>query len=969
MKWFSCFLIPCAFSLLAKEPLYEEVADLNRLKIETPSLSCQKRAKIRLKNGMQVLLISDPLATQSVAALCMGVGSWSDPTEYPGMAHFVEHMLFLGSQTYPEENSYTEQVTKNGGMLNAFTTNDRTVYAFLVKHDAFRDTLHHFSHMFIDPLFDASSMRRELRAVDQEHDKNIENELFRTFMVASEMGNPHHPNSRFKGGNRATLENLSRAVVVKWYQDNYSSDKSHLVLYSNKSIDELKGLTASYFCPVPLRASPRESLPQNLIPSDREGTVTHITPLTTRRELEIYWELPRSFFMDKEKSADRLVSHVLNSKHQGSLHSQLKEEKLITRICSGLDPLSKESGFYRISIELTPQGVEQKTRVHALLFEALNTLKKHGIPRYLFDEIYASAKLDYEYQERTSSFEWITDLAYEMAQEPLETFPQQSTLPSVYKIEKISDFLNHLDPRKAQYILKAPTRESGIAGEIYEKWSGAHYAVRQFDKSTLLDWNLAPSGNLNIYPKPNPYIPSNFELLTTQKGAERVPIPKLLVNDEYGKVYYWEDERYLVPQIAWMISFKTAHLEKSAKKFALLELFSKCLGHHLSEDAHYANSASLNHSIKIDDMCNLVLHVGGFHEKAPLFLEKIVDKLIKCSWTKEEFELSHALLMAEYQNFQKSPPYHQGLFLLRHAFLNNYPRVSEKLTALKETTYEDFVHFKTHFLKELYIEALLAGNVNREKAQEVWQMVRKRLNFTPLPEEKSMKTAYLDLPSDIGPFKVDQKIEALGSCTILGLQNPAPFSFKESASMTLLGAAMAPDFFDALRTKQQVAYIAKSFNKGLCQIFLVQSSTHKPEELIERFELFLEGYVNDFESKISETSFENIKDSLITKAKKPPESLFEMSELLYSLGFEYESNFHHVEKKIEAMSNLSYEEFKKSSLRCLSRKNPKRLALLIEGNAPEEKGFEYQHLSIEELKEISTYLTWREICEDNKTGS
>ena len=970
MKWFSCLLTLCVFPLLAKEPSYEEVADLNRLKIETPSLSCQKRAKIRLNNGMEVLLISDPLGTQSAAALCMEVGSWSDPTEYPGMAHFVEHLIHLGNQTYPEENSYSKHVTKNGGMLNAFTTNDRTVYAFLVKHAAFCDTLHRFSHMFIDPLFDASSMRRELRAVDQEHDKNIENESFRTSMILSEIGNPDHPNSRFKGGNRVTLENLPRAVVLKWYQENYSSDKSHLVLYSDKSIDALKKLTISHFCAAPLRKSPKARFSQKLISYGREGMVTHITPLTTGRELELYWELPRSFFTDKENNTDRLLSHILNSRHEGSLHSQLKEEKLITRISAGLDPLSKESGFYTISIELTPQGVKQRARVQTLLFQALKTLKKHGIPRYLFDEIYASAKLDYAYQERTSSFEWITHLAYEMAEEPLETFPQKSTLSSVYKPKKISDFLNHLDPHKAQYILKAPSEESQVGGEMYEKWSGAEYAVRKVDKSTLLDWSLAPSDTLSIYPKPNPYIPSNFELLTTQKGVERVPIPKLLTSDNYGKIYYWEDERYFVPEIAWIISFKTAYLEKSAKKFALSDLFRICLSDHLNEEAHYANAASLEHSIKTDDACKLILHLTGFHEKAAPFLEKIINALRTSTWTKEEFELGHASLMANYQSFQKSPPYHQGLSLLKHTFLNNYPRASEKLIALQETTYEDFIHFRTHLLKELYVEALLAGNMNKEKAQEVWQMVRKTLNFTPLTEEKSIETTYLALPSDVGPFKIGQKIEALGSCAILALQTGL-FSFKESASMSLLGTAMAPDFFDALRTKQQAAYIAKSFqvdeNGGLCQLFLVQSSTHKPEELIDRFELFLEGYVNDFESKISRKSFEEIKESLITKSKKPPESLFGMAELLYTLGFKYDSDFHHVEKKIEAMSSLSYEEFKKSALRCLARKNPKRLAFLIEGRAPEGKGFEYQHLSIEELKELATYLTWAEICDEKES--
>ena len=44
----------------------------------------------------------------AACALCVGVGSFSDPVDIPGLAHFVEHMVFMGSEKYPQENGFDE---------------------------------------------------------------------------------------------------------------------------------------------------------------------------------------------------------------------------------------------------------------------------------------------------------------------------------------------------------------------------------------------------------------------------------------------------------------------------------------------------------------------------------------------------------------------------------------------------------------------------------------------------------------------------------------------------------------------------------------------------------------------------------------------------------------------------------------------------------------------------------------------
>ena len=85
---------------------------------------------LRLANHLQVVLISDPSADSAAAAMDVNVGSASDPDELPGLAHFCEHMLFLGNAKYPVEGDLDAFLSQHGGSSNAFTASEDTCYFF-----------------------------------------------------------------------------------------------------------------------------------------------------------------------------------------------------------------------------------------------------------------------------------------------------------------------------------------------------------------------------------------------------------------------------------------------------------------------------------------------------------------------------------------------------------------------------------------------------------------------------------------------------------------------------------------------------------------------------------------------------------------------------------------------------------------------------------------------------------------------
>ncbi|XP_013911111.1 PREDICTED: insulin-degrading enzyme-like [Thamnophis sirtalis] len=156
---------------------------------------------LELANGIKAVLISDPTTDKSSATLDVHIGSLSDPINIPGLSHFCEHMLFLGTKKFPKENEYSQFLSEHGGSSNAFTSGEHTNYYFDVSHEHLEGALDRFAQFFLCPLFDESCKDREVNAVDSEHEKNLMNDSWRLFQLEKATGNPNHPFSKFGTGN------------------------------------------------------------------------------------------------------------------------------------------------------------------------------------------------------------------------------------------------------------------------------------------------------------------------------------------------------------------------------------------------------------------------------------------------------------------------------------------------------------------------------------------------------------------------------------------------------------------------------------------------------------------------------------------------------------------------------------------------------------------------------------------------
>ncbi|GMG31577.1 unnamed protein product [Ambrosiozyma monospora] len=205
--------------------------------LEKPDIDDRQYELIKLQNNLVALLIHDPTTDKSAAALDVNVGAFNDPPNLPGLAHFCEHLLFMGTEKYPSENSYSSYLSKNSGSSNAFTAALHTNYYFEISNQAFEGALDRFAQFFISPLFNPSCKDREIMAVDSENKKNLQNDNWRLYQLSKSTTNPSHPYHGFSTGNKVTLgdkplaDGLNvRDELLKFHEQYYSANLMRLVM-------------------------------------------------------------------------------------------------------------------------------------------------------------------------------------------------------------------------------------------------------------------------------------------------------------------------------------------------------------------------------------------------------------------------------------------------------------------------------------------------------------------------------------------------------------------------------------------------------------------------------------------------------------------------------------------------------------------------------------------------------------------
>ena len=414
----------------------------------------------------------------AACALCVGVGYLSDPAGIGGLAHYVEHMCFMGTRDFPDENGWSKHISKHGGTTNAETDAETTVYYFDIHPSHLKQTLRRFGSFFSCPLFKWSGSRREVQAIHNEFEQAAQNDDVREWQVLSSLTQPGHPYHRFGWGNQRSLVDEPkqaaldmRSELLHFHERHYSAARMTCVVIGREPLDLLQEWAADAFgpvvdCPTASSAMPPMTPTPPMAPMAPSSLpmLLHVDPLEQRRTMTLYWFVPpqRSAAHLASRPTD-FVGHLLGHEGSGSALSELKRRGWATELAAGIFSESDSTSvaaLMAVSVELTRSGVVAIDEIVCVVCGYLGLLSREAPPERLYDEMRDVAALSFRFAEREPEMEYARRLALSMQNRHApEATLSGDCLYGVYQPALVEQVIKEMTPAKLLMVLSIKEAE------------------------------------------------------------------------------------------------------------------------------------------------------------------------------------------------------------------------------------------------------------------------------------------------------------------------------------------------------------------------------------------------------------------------------------------------------------------------------------------------------------------------------
>lgn len=274
-----------------------------------------------LANGLRVTLRQVPGLKQSAAALRVAAGSHDVPLEWPGLAHFLEHLLFLGTERFPASQALMAYVQSHGGQVNASTRERTTDFFFELPTSAFSAGLERLSDMLAQPRMNPDDQLREREVLDAEFVAWSQDPTAQQELALYEGLPATHPLRGFHAGNRDSLKvelPAFQQALKSFHQQFYRSGQMTLSLVGPQSIEALRILAQQFAAALPVGDKVEQAATLPLAVNSYQQVGERSSHLLFALEA-----LP-----DSSAEALAFLCHWLNSAKPGGLLAHLQQQCL-----------------------------------------------------------------------------------------------------------------------------------------------------------------------------------------------------------------------------------------------------------------------------------------------------------------------------------------------------------------------------------------------------------------------------------------------------------------------------------------------------------------------------------------------------------------------------------------------------------------------------------------------------------------
>ncbi len=290
----------------------------------------------KLPNGVRVLVA--PLRdTQAVTVMVfVKVGSRYEARVLNGASHFLEHLMFKGTQRRPDTLTLSKELDSIGAEFNAFTSKDHTAYYIKATKEHVDLALDMLSDMLVNSKFDATELNRERGVIIEEINMYEDNPMAHIEDVLELGLYGNTPLGWSIAGTKKGITNMDRTAMLK-YKDQYYVGSNMLVVVAGNVPGNIQQRITKYFKNVPKRRTGNVFVPQRQFAKERVFLATKET-----EQVHLALAAPAFAYDDKRMDALSVLSILLGGTMSSRLFIEIRERKgLCYYIRAGANPYER----------------------------------------------------------------------------------------------------------------------------------------------------------------------------------------------------------------------------------------------------------------------------------------------------------------------------------------------------------------------------------------------------------------------------------------------------------------------------------------------------------------------------------------------------------------------------------------------------------------------------------------------------
>ncbi|MBC3766723.1 insulinase family protein [Neptunicella marina] len=838
-----------------------------------------------LENNLKVLVVQDTKCKKSAAAVSVNAGHFADPPQYQGLAHLLEHMIFQGSDAFPEANHLSQFIEQHGGHTNAYTGTEYSHFYFDVANDYFDEALQQFSAMLKSPSFTSDAIKKEITTIDAEFLSKQGDDLRRLYQVHKETCNQQHPFSQFSVGNQQTLpvDKITelKNALINHHQSFFTGSNATLCLISNHSVAQQMQLAKQYFSSLAQGTTVSRTLPA-LYAQNNLAVKLHINPKKDAKRLILtFATVPQK--QDFKSKPLQIIGHILGEEGRGSLLCYLKEQNWATSMSAGPGITGSNFCDFNINLQLTDEGLNAIDAICNAIFWHIQLIRKQGLPDWQFAQYQQLLQLSFDFIEIPKSLDYANHLAGQLQHFDEKYILSGDALLQLKDERRFQQVLGELVPQNLRLKVIAQNLETNQIA----KWYNTPYKIEPLSAKLIKQWSSPIPIDGLVLPKVNPYLCSNTSIVSKDHHYKT---PQRL-NSQPGLLFWFaQDHEFNMPKGDIYLSFDCPYSQLGVEQTALKRLWLATLLEQLNEQYYQAEAAGLYFHL-YPHQGGFTLHTSGFSDKQIDLVKALIESIISCKLDVKRFEQTKYKQCVSAQNSLMNKPINRLFNRLSVLLQRNTHGVIDIAEQQQFATLKATMEAKQQLLNEFHLQAFMHGNWRENQAQDLKQYIQ-----CTLGENASLTTSInrdiVDLRLTTGNI-IELEDSSQDATVVMYFQSPS--EAVEDIAMTMLAEQLlAGPFFNEMRTQKQLGYLLGTgyfpVNQHPGIAFYIQSPTASPNEMVDAINDFIHRIAQQLEEYPLER-WEALKQAMIKQLSDKDQNLSMRSQRFWLSIAQQDWNF------------------------------------------------------------------------------